>query len=75
MNELDLIDLDALLFLQRLFDRQYLVLGFKIERLLASRKSLDENLSTVVAVQQFPKRHAQRRKRGSKHSNKLNTKI
>jgi hypothetical protein len=54
MNELDLIDLDALLFLQRLFDRQYLILGFKIERLLASRKSLDENLSTVVSKEARP---------------------
>jgi hypothetical protein len=44
INELDLINLNALLFLQLLFDCQYLMLGFKIERMLASRQSLDENL-------------------------------
>jgi hypothetical protein len=73
MNELDLIDLNALLFLQRLFDRQYLILGFKIERLLASRKSLDENLQEDQIFQAFmPKR---RNETSSEHRHQRKTKM
>jgi hypothetical protein len=44
MNELDLIDLNAFLFLQRLLDGQNLIFGFKIESLLAARKCFDKDL-------------------------------
>ena len=44
MNETNLVDLNALLFLQCLLDGQYLVVGLKVEGLLAARKSLDKDL-------------------------------
>jgi hypothetical protein len=44
MNESNLIDLNALFFLQRLLDSQYLVLGLKVKSLLASSEGLDKDL-------------------------------
>ena len=44
MNQLDLVDLNALLFLQGLFDGEHLVLRFKVERLFAARQGFNEDL-------------------------------
>jgi hypothetical protein len=44
MNETNLIDLNALLFLERLFDGQDFVFWLKVKGLFAARQSLDENL-------------------------------
>lgn len=50
MDQLNLIDLYALLFLQGLLDLQDLVVRFEIERLLATRQCLDVNLMSFVVV-------------------------
>jgi hypothetical protein len=50
MDQLDLIDLYALLFLQGLLDLQDLVVRFEVERLLAARQGLDVNLMSFVVV-------------------------
>lgn len=44
MDQPNLIDLDALLFLKCLFDGQYLILWLKIEGLFAPCQGLDKNL-------------------------------
>jgi len=44
VNQFDLVYLNALLFLQGLFDRQDLIFRFKIERLLAPRQGFNEDL-------------------------------
>lgn len=44
VNEFDLVNLDSFLFLQRLFHSQYLVLGLKVQGLLAACQSLDKDL-------------------------------
>lgn len=43
-NETDLIDLDALLLLQCLLHRQYLIFGLEVECLLATGERFDEDL-------------------------------
>ena len=44
VDESDLLDLDTLLLLQGLLDGEDLVLGLKVEGLLAAGEGLDENL-------------------------------
>lgn len=44
MNELDLIHLNAFLFLQGLLDCKDLVFRFKVESLLAASQGLDKDL-------------------------------
>ena len=44
VDEADLLDLDTLLLLECLLDGQDLVLGLKVEGLLAAGEGLDENL-------------------------------
>lgn len=44
MDKLDLIDLDSLLFLERLLDSKHLVAWFKVEGLLASSESFNKDL-------------------------------
>jgi cyclophilin family peptidyl-prolyl cis-trans isomerase len=46
MNQSDLINLDPLLFLQRLFDSQHLVFRLEIEGLFTPGQRFDENLQT-----------------------------
>jgi hypothetical protein len=48
MDQTDLIDLDPLLFLQGLFDGQYLIFWFEVKRLFTSRQCFDENLKKDV---------------------------
>ena len=44
VDEADLLDLDTLLLLEGLLDGKDLVLGLKVEGLLAAGEGLDENL-------------------------------
>ena len=46
VDQTDLVHLDSLLFLQGLLDCQDLVVGFKVEGLLTTGQSFDENLES-----------------------------
>ena len=52
VDESDLLDLDTLLLLEGLLDGEDLVLGLKVEGLLAAGEGLDENLQGVVVMGQ-----------------------
>lgn len=45
-DELDLVDLDAFLFLERLLDGEDLILGLEVEGLFAAGQCFDKDLET-----------------------------
>lgn len=64
VDEADLLDLDALLLLEGLLDGQDLVLGLKVEGLLAAGEGLDENLQGLAVMGPMPRRQPGGRVRG-----------
>lgn len=52
VDESDLLDLDTLLLLEGLLDGEDLVLGLKVEGLLAAGEGLDENLQGLAVMGQ-----------------------